>query len=306
MVLQRDGLPAELILPVRHAAAAQGVGNQTDPPGKQPESHAHGTGVHMDPVTDQLRGDRLPLRGGADDAGLPVMDRRHGVVKVGQMACPRRIDSRRLLIRRIRMGHGYGTETACLLRKCHGSGQFRRHIHDADQPAAALVELLKSLEIRGPQIGSVLGSFFLLREERSLHMYARDAGTSFRTRAVQGLRGLEGSAQCLVRKCHGSRHEGGDPVGGQIRGHAPQSLRIPVREVRAGSAVRVNIHQPGKHLRAAQIHIPFRRSGKDLREDPVLHPETTGDIAFRRKYLRMIIQHDDPSRARRGRFSARV
>ena len=67
---EEDLLSAEHVLPVRHTAAAQRIGDEADAPGEEPERHAHGTGMNMMSVADEFGDNALPLRGCADGPGF--------------------------------------------------------------------------------------------------------------------------------------------------------------------------------------------------------------------------------------------
>ena len=104
--------------------------------------------MHVQPVTDQLRDDPSPLRGGADHAGSPVVDRRHGVEEMGQVTCAGVEDGAGGLIVGVRVGDGDGAVFACLFGKGRRAFQLRRHIDDADQPPAARVQPAKGRIVR--------------------------------------------------------------------------------------------------------------------------------------------------------------
>ena len=63
-------------------------------------------GLHDVTLTDQFRDDVLPLRCGADHAGLAVVERRHGVEEMRHMARPGVKETAGRLIVRIRVGDG--------------------------------------------------------------------------------------------------------------------------------------------------------------------------------------------------------
>ena len=88
--LHLDGLPAQLILAVGHAGAAQGVADDDQLVSKQLVGGPDDGGMDVQAVTDQLhRG--AAVQGRADDPGLPVEEGGHGVEEVGGVAGPRTI-----------------------------------------------------------------------------------------------------------------------------------------------------------------------------------------------------------------------
>lgn len=132
--MQEHVLSAEGVLPVRHPAAAQRIGNDADPARKQLERHAHGARVDVLAVADQLRNHVFPLRTRANGAGLAVVDARHGVIQVRQVGRARAKYRRCLFIGAVRMRDRDGAELRHLLSKLDRAGQLRCHIRDAEKP----------------------------------------------------------------------------------------------------------------------------------------------------------------------------
>lgn len=271
-------LPAQRVLPVRHAAAAQGVGNQADAAGEQLEGHPHGAGVDVVPVTDQLGGDALPLGGRADRTGIPVVNTGHGVIKVRQVGSARVKNGGSLLIGGVGVGHGDGTFFRCAAGEFHRAGQLRGHIRDPQQALCRVVEPGKGVVVRQTEIGGVLGALFPLGEERALHLDAQQPGTARRGVPVQAHRRAERRFQRVVGQGHGGGSEGRDAVLRQIGGHFHKAVIVAVGEVRAGAAVGVDIHQTGDDPRTAQVDARLLcPAGQHMGEAPVLHGEAAGD-----------------------------
>ena len=116
----------------------------------------------MDAVADQLGADLAALRSCANDAGLAVMDGRHGVVQVRQMGHARINGSLGRVVVRVRVGDGYRTVVFGLTDKFHRALQLRRHVHDTHQTLGTVVESLECRIVRIAQVGAVLGALFLL------------------------------------------------------------------------------------------------------------------------------------------------
>ena len=145
---------------------------------EQAEGHAHGAGVDVLAVADELRDHILPLGGRTDGAGLAVVDAGHSVIQVRQMAGPGGEDRRGILIAAVGMRDGDRAELRGLRGKVHCARQLRRHIHDAHQPLAGLVERAERFEVRQAEVRAVLRALFLLGEERPLHLDAHQAGAA--------------------------------------------------------------------------------------------------------------------------------
>lgn len=73
------------IPPIRHAAAAQGIGDEANSVGKQLECHTNGTRMDVVSIAVELGNYILPFAGSPDRARLPVMDRRHGIIEMCQV-----------------------------------------------------------------------------------------------------------------------------------------------------------------------------------------------------------------------------
>ena len=181
--LEEHGLPAQLIFAVGHTAAAQRIGDEDHPSREEPEGHPDCTGVDMDTIADKLRLHPLALAGRADDPGLSVMNRRHGIVQMGQMPGASLKHRQRMLIIRIRVGNGDITQFLSLGGKLHRSRQLRCDVHDLNEAAAALLQLPKRCKIRVLQVSAVLRALFLLAEKRPLHLDAPE-GSAARRRFI--------------------------------------------------------------------------------------------------------------------------
>ena len=211
------------------------------------------------------------------------------------MAGPRLIHGTGLLIVCVGVGHGHGAELAGPAGKIRRALQLRRQIHDPQQAAGALVQLPESLKIRQAQIGAVLGSLLLFREEGPLHVDAHGPGAAGGPVLAQGHGRLKGGGQGLVGQGHGGRGKAGHAVSGEIGRHAGEALQVSVGKVRAHGAVGVDIHQPGQHLGAVQVRSTLPGAGEDPVKAAVFHSEAAGDKAtVRRKDQSVSKQHLTP------------
>ena len=271
-------LSAQGVLPVRHAAAAQGVGDQADAAGEQPERHAHGAGMDVVSVADQLGGDALPLGGRADGAGVPVMDAGHGVEQVRQVGSARVKDGGSLLIAGVGMGHGDGTLLRRAAGKFHRAGQLRGHVRDPQQALRRVIQAGKGVVVRQSEIGGVLRALFLLGEEGALHLDAHQTGAARRGGLMEPHCRAEGRFQHVIGQRHGGGREGGHAVLCQIGGHFHKAVIVAIGEIRAGVAVGVDIHQTGDHIRAVKIDaLPVCRFRQHTGEPAMRHGEAAGD-----------------------------
>ena len=90
-------------------------------------------------IRDQLRADLLRLRSGSNHAGLTVMDRRHGVIQMGQMGHTGCNALARSIVVRVRVGDRDGAERFRLADKFLCPRKLRRNIHNTDESAAAVL-----------------------------------------------------------------------------------------------------------------------------------------------------------------------
>jgi hypothetical protein len=137
--LEKDILPAQGVLTIRHTAAAQGVGDQADPAGEQPKCHPHRAFVDVLTVTDQFCHHIVPLTGSADGAGLAMVNPGHSVVQMCQVPGTGCKHSLCLVIGAVRVGNRYGTQLTGLFGKCCRTRQLCRHIRNADQSLRAFI-----------------------------------------------------------------------------------------------------------------------------------------------------------------------
>jgi len=74
------GVAAQLVFAVGHAGGGGGIGDAVQARDRA-QGHAHGAGVYVEQIRDQFRVLRVGQRR-ADDAGLAVMQRAHGVIQM--------------------------------------------------------------------------------------------------------------------------------------------------------------------------------------------------------------------------------
>ena len=208
----------------------------------------------MDTVADHLGGDGLVLGSSSDDAGLPVMDGRHGIVEVGQMGHAGVNGSLGVLVVGIGVGDGDGAKLFRLLHKFHRARKLRRQVHDGDQSLAVLVQLPEGLEVRQTEIFSVLGALFLLGEEGSLHLHAQKSGSSLHGLLMQAQPGGESLRNHIIGQCHGGGREARHTHGGQVAGHLQIALIGTVGKIGIGIAVVVHVDEAGDHVSTRQVH----------------------------------------------------
>ncbi len=227
------------------------------------------------------------------------------------MAGPGGKDRRGVLIAAVGVRDGDRAELRGLLGKVRRARQLRRHVHDAHQSLAGLVQRAERLEVRQAEVRAVLRALFLLGEERPLHLDANQAGTAGVFCTVIVRRRAERAREHVIRQRHRRGSERRDTVLCQIARHRPDAVRVAVGKIRAGVAVVVDINQAGDHACAAKIRA--RRVGtlrQDLAEPPVLDGECAADKALRRENFCMFKQHREPpadwprpSTGRRGGIS---
>lgn len=258
--LQINCLTAQLVFSVRHTAAPQGIGYQADSAGKQSECHSYSAGMHMYAVANQFRLHIFIFRGCADNTGFSMVNGRHGIKQVGHMGCARLNHSLCLLIGGICVGNGNSAKLRCLPGKLRSIGQFRGQVHNPNQSAAAVIQLLKGRKIRIFQVRAILRAFFLQREKGSLHLDAHDPGAAGRLFIPQFCACGKSLFQRRIGQCHRRRRKGGNAVFCQITGDGHQSFIVPVGKIRIGVAVIMHINQTGNHIGVFQVNALFLRN----------------------------------------------
>ncbi len=181
--LHLDGLAAQLIVAVRHAAAAQGVADDDQLIPKELLDGPDDGGVDVQAVTDQLhRG--AAVQGRADDPGLPVEEGGHGVEEVGGVAGPRTIGRHGGLIAGSGVAEGDGAGLGDLPDKGDGPLLLRRHGDQADHAAAGLIEAVEHGSVRLVQVLRRLGAPLGVAQEGTLQVDAGALGAVRRAAEV--------------------------------------------------------------------------------------------------------------------------
>ena len=123
--------------------------------------------MDVEPIRDQLAGDRRVVEDGAEHAGLAVVQRAHAVEDVGRVARARLDRRRRLLVGRIRVGErGDRAGRHDRLDDRQGTRQLRR---ERDEPDGARGEQRAELAAVGrAQVLGLLRAAALLAEPRPL------------------------------------------------------------------------------------------------------------------------------------------
>ena len=169
---------------LRQTGTAAGVGNEDHPLGsKGGKNQPDRCRVDVDAIADQLCPDLGVFRCRGDHAGVPVVNAGHGVEHMGQMGGAGVKYGLGLVVGAVRVGHGHGSQILGPGGELHRPRQLRGQIHDFDQAAAVLPQLLKALKIRVLQVGGVLGSPLFVGEVGPLHVDApQHAGPGDRIR----------------------------------------------------------------------------------------------------------------------------
>jgi len=231
----------------------------------------------MEAVGNDLSLDIGVLHAGGDGTGVAVVDGGHGVVQVGQMGDAGINGSLGIVVGAVGVGDGHGAQILGLGHEFGSAGQFRGDIHDGDQTAAAIVQLLEALEIRLLQIVGILSAPLLVGEIGTLHLDAAQHAVALGGFFHQLLGRGEGLFQHIVGQGHGSRGEGGDTALGKIAGHGLQAFVVTIGEVSTGVAVAVDFDQTGDDSGAAQIDgVSGDIFRQNFTENAVLHFEGAG------------------------------
>ena len=259
------------------AGAAARVGNQDHPVFEHGESQADSGRMDVETITDDLGLHIGILHTGRDNTGGTVGDTGHSVVQVGQMGDTGIDGSLGIVIGAVGVGDGYGAKILGLCHEFGSAGQLGSDVHDGDQAAAAVIQLLEAIKIRLLQIVGVLGTTLLVGEVGAFHLDTTQNAEAFDV-FVHQLSGVgEGLFQHIVGQGHGSGGEGGDTAFGVVAGHGLQTLVIAVGEVGAGVAVAVDFDQTGDHGGTLQVNgIGGNSFGQNFAENAVLYFKSAG------------------------------
>ena len=230
----------------------------------------------MDTVANQFSGDRFVLRCRTDHAGLAVVDRRHRVIEVSQVGhagVNRRLG---VLVVGIGMGNGDGAELFRLRHKLRRAVQLRSQIHDGDQSFAVVIQLSESVIVRKAQVFAVLRTFFLLREERALHLYAQQTGAALDRVLFQLQPGSQRLGDYIVGQSHRGRGKARHADTRQIVRHFHVALIAAVGKIGVGIAMVVHVDQAGDHISAIQVNRVFFFN-QNVTEFPVHNGKTAGN-----------------------------
>ena len=176
-----------------------------------------------------------------------------------QMRCARVEDGGGLFIRRIRVRDGDAAFLRGAAREVNCARKLGRHVHDAQQPLRRVVKARKGVVIGQAQIVCVLRAFFLFGKERTLHLDAHEMRTVRGRFAMELYRRAESRFQHVVGQRHRRGSKARHAVLRKIARHFCKAGKVAVGKVRAGIAVRVDIHKAGDDERAVQIRARFVR-----------------------------------------------
>ena len=204
---------------LRLTGAAAGIGDQHHPVAEHGEGQTDGGGVDMVAVADDLGLNARSLHRSGDDAGVAVVDGGHGIVQVGQVSGAGIDGGSGMVIVGVGVGDGDGAQILGLGDEFRRAGQLGGDIHNADKPAAALVQLLKALKIRILQVVGVLGAPLFVGEVRPLHLDAHETGQPLGGFGVELPGRVEGLFQHIVGQGHGGGGKGGNAAPGIEGGH---------------------------------------------------------------------------------------
>ena len=259
---EADGQAAQLVFAVRHPRAAQGVRDQRQAAGEDGEGHAHGGGVDVQAVADDLRAG-AGVEGRADDARLAVVDGRHGVEEVGGVAGAQGVGVGGGVVIGLRVADGHGAETGCAgdegLRALHLGG----HGDHAHRAAGSGVQPLEHIGVRRVEVVRVLRAALVVGEEGPFKMHARAAGRAGVPRVAHG---VHGARELRLLERHGGGEEAGDAVARVVVRQHGHGGGVAVRKVAVHGAVGVDIDKAGDDIAAGGVIAAFAEAARGLDE----------------------------------------
>ena len=257
-------LSAEIVLPIRHAGAAQAVADQKDVLiAHEPEGGAHGGRVNVDAVTDELTGDvaaRIApdlIHGRTDRARVAMPEIAHGIVQMDQMAgtgleCP----PCRVVIT-IRMRQGYRDIIPNRMNVAFKVRiDLRSQPDDLQQAPGGIQEVLGHLDIAGKNVIGILRSLLAITDERPLHVETDEICTGAGVPGCCGIVCAKSQNVCQDggRECERRGADGGYSVLCLIGSNPPEALGTGVTHIESEGAMKMDVDQPGNDVAAGGIH----------------------------------------------------
>ena len=132
----------------------------------------------MNPVTDQFHMTVPVIPGRTNNSRITVVERRHRIVEMCNMACALFQSLGRSIIIRCGMRNRYDHFILYLLYKLHCPVIFRRNVYQLNQSAGLFLKLIKQCLITVTDMLCCLGPFFLLADKRPFHVDAHQLRTA--------------------------------------------------------------------------------------------------------------------------------
>ena len=168
-VLHGDGLAAQFIFPVRHAGAAQGIGDQDQVISEDTVGQADHGRMDMESVRNQFYR-RAAVKGRGDRAGRPVVQPVEGIINVGYMGSAGFKSGHGGIIIGDSMAHRYRTGLRDVPDAVDRAGCFGRHGDQAHHAAAGFIQAVEHGGIRHMDIIRILGPSFFVTDKRTFQM----------------------------------------------------------------------------------------------------------------------------------------
>ena len=171
---------------------------------------------------------------------------------MGQVVCAVVHGSAGRVIGACSVGDGHPDPVWHRVDKWQRARELRREVTDAQLIAGQLVQFPEEVNIRRNKRRGLLGTAFLLGEERALEAVAENRGTIVVLRTVL-FDGARNVAELVSWEGHGCRHKGGNSMVRLILGNGAEGVHGGVRAVSIQSAVQVQIHEAGDDVAVSGI-----------------------------------------------------
>ena len=246
----RDFHAAERVLAVGHTGGGKAVADEDDAVGSFGlQQDFHGDFVDVNAVGDEFGGKFGSGEDGADDAGIAVGERAHGVVNVGGVVRAVSDGGASLFVGGVGVADGNDhAEAARGVNTRHSTEKFGSDGEDAGVAGCGVEELLE--EIGGGRLEKfgAVDTTSLFAEEGAFEVKAENFGARVRRFVLRrdvARDAFDGAQSVIGRRGNGGGEEGSGAELGDFSGDGGEGFVVAFHNVAAAGAVDVDVDETG-------------------------------------------------------------